>query len=95
MVRPYLIAYDISDNKSRTRIFENLKDLGLSPVQNSVFWGYLTVAEFRAAIRLLEKACKDADDRGLAIPISIADIGKAKAINYPENVFVKVDYEVL
>ena len=41
----YLIAYDIEDNKNRSKVFEMLKDFGLRAVQKSVFFGELSNAE--------------------------------------------------
>lgn len=56
----YLISYDVEDNKIRTRIFKELGKYGLKPVQKSVFWGYLTMAEIKAIKRYLnEKLEKD------------------------------------
>ncbi len=56
----YLISYDVEDNKIRTRVFKELGKYGLKPVQKSVFWGYLTMAEIKAIKRYLnEKLEKD------------------------------------
>ena len=49
----YLISYDVEDNKIRTKTFKELLKYGLNPVQKSVFWGYLTVAELQAIKRHL------------------------------------------
>lgn len=43
----YIICYDIENDKTRLKFFEFLKDLGLNPVQKSVFYGQLTRAEIR------------------------------------------------
>lgn len=55
----YLVCYDIEDNKTRTKFFNQLKDIGLIPLQKSVFWGDLSQAEFnalkRTAFELLDK----------------------------------------
>ncbi len=50
----YLVSYDIQDNKIRHRIFKELNRYGLTSVQKSVFWGYLTFAELEAVRRHLE-----------------------------------------
>ena len=56
----YLISYDVEDNKIRTRVFKELGKYGLRPVQKSVFWGYLTMAEIKAIKRYLnDKLEKD------------------------------------
>lgn len=49
----YLISYDVENNKVRKRIFDELSKYGLKPVQKSVFWGYLTLAELEAIKRYL------------------------------------------
>ena len=51
--REYLISYDVEDNRIRTRLFRELGKHGLKPVQKSVFWGYLTLAELEAIKRYL------------------------------------------
>ena len=48
----YLVCYDIEDNKVRKKFFDELKDLGLVPIQKSVFWGQLCQAEFNSLKRL-------------------------------------------
>lgn len=49
--QPWLVSYDISDNRARRRMSELLRDLGLAPVQKSVYFGYLTRAELRSLAR--------------------------------------------
>ncbi|MEP7343048.1 MAG: CRISPR-associated endonuclease Cas2 [Acidobacteriota bacterium] len=41
----YVIAYDISDDRRRTRLFKTLKRYGMA-VQESVFECHLTAAQF-------------------------------------------------
>lgn len=50
----YLISYDVEDNRTRTRVFRELEKHGMKPVQKSVFWGCLTLAELEAVKRYLE-----------------------------------------
>ena len=50
----YLIAYDIEDNKARTKIHKQLLAYGLKAVQKSVFWGCITLAELNAVKRLFD-----------------------------------------
>ena len=45
-----LISYDIQDNRNRRKLATLLKDFGLTPLQKSVFYGYLNQAELRALI---------------------------------------------
>lgn len=57
----YLIAYDIEDNKIRTRVYKELLKYGLTAVQKSVFWGYLTNAELNSVKRYLQDRLKQTD----------------------------------
>ena len=49
--QPWLVSYDISDNRARRRMSELLRDFGLARVQKSVYFGYLTRAELRSLAR--------------------------------------------
>ena len=57
----YLVSYDIEDNKIRTQLFKELEKYGLRPVQKSVFWGYLTLAELKAIQRYLDRELETSD----------------------------------
>lgn len=57
----YLISYDIEDSKSRTKLFEELKDLGLLNIQKSVFYGELSKSEIKVVKELFKKLCDDGD----------------------------------
>jgi len=59
----YLVCYDVADNKTRKRLFEYLKDLGLVSLQNSVFWGQLTRAEIAALRREAQKQLDPMTDK--------------------------------
>lgn len=57
----YLISYDVEDNKIRTYLYKELAKYGLSSVQKSVFWGYLTRAELTAIQRYLNQCIQKQD----------------------------------
>jgi len=57
----YLVSYDVEDNKVRGRVFKELGKHGLKPVQKSVFWGFLTVAELGAIKRYLHESLEKTD----------------------------------
>lgn len=61
MYSEILVSYDIEDNKQRRKLFEDLKDLGLRPIQKSVFWGYVLVSEKRIIKELLKVYCNEKD----------------------------------
>jgi CRISPR-associated protein Cas2 len=78
----YVVAYDISDDRRRLRVFKTLKRYG-TPVQESVFECHLTqgqLVEMRQAVAgLIEphtdqvriyKLCEDCVRRILATPAS-------------------------
>ena len=44
----YLVCYDISNTRTRSKFFDFLKDLGLTPIQKSVFFGDLKTPEVRS-----------------------------------------------
>ncbi|WP_390516707.1 hypothetical protein [Sutterella wadsworthensis] len=43
-----LVRYNLSNNSRRKEFSDTLKDLGLVPIQDSVFYGDLKLAEVRA-----------------------------------------------
>jgi CRISPR-associated protein Cas2 len=52
-----IVSYDVADTKKRNKLFGELKDLGLKPIQKSVFWGYLLPSERGIVHLLFEKYC--------------------------------------
>ena len=56
-----LVSYDIEDNKNRKKLFDELKDMGLTSIQKSVFWGNLKLAEIKILPYLFEKYCTGCD----------------------------------
>lgn len=57
----YLVSYDIENTKNRTKLFEELKDLGLLNIQKSVFYGELSKSEIKVVKGLFKKLCGDED----------------------------------
>ena len=51
----YLVCYDISNTRTRSKFFDFLKDLGLTPIQKSVFFGDLKTPEVRSLKAAAEK----------------------------------------
>jgi len=56
-----IVSYDIENNKNRKKLFEELKDIGLVPIQKSVFWGYVLGSEKRVIKKLFQKYCEEKD----------------------------------
>ena len=72
----YIVAYDIEDSKIRSLIYKTLEGYGLSAIQKSVFWGYLTKAEFQTIVRLVRYKL-DQNDKFLITKskIKLKDLG--------------------
>lgn len=54
-----IVAYDISDNRRRTKISNRLMDFGLERIQYSIFWGKLLQSELRSTKRFLDEYVKE------------------------------------
>jgi len=61
MFSQLLVSYDIENDKSRRKVYQELKNIGLFPIQRSVFWGYVLPSEKKSVRDILKKYCKDAD----------------------------------
>lgn len=72
MRRRYLVTYDVSDDKRRTKIFEHLQDFG-DWVQYSVFFCELTDQEKVRMRRILREHAHHTEDQVL-----ILDLGHAR-----------------
>ena len=59
--KEYLICYDVEDTKIRTKIYKELQKYGMSAVQKSVFWGYLTNPELLAVKRFITEKLNNFD----------------------------------
>lgn len=73
LYREVLVAYDVEDNKRRNRLFKELKDIGLRPVQLSVFWGMVLGAEEKAIRRLFRRELDRDNDCAFIIPVNVAE----------------------
>ena len=94
MYSQIVVSYDIEDNKNRKKLFEELKDLGLKPIQKSVFWGYLLVSEKRVIKELFKKYCSD-NDKAFLINASL-DNNLQNCFGYTEEDFKHPDeFEII
>ncbi len=55
------MSYDIEENKVRTQLFKELESYGLKPIQKSVFWGFLNLAELRSIKRYVDRRLTEND----------------------------------
>jgi CRISPR-associated protein Cas2 len=82
LYQPWLVCYDIEDNKTRKILFDTLKDLGLIAVQKSVFWGNLNQAELRALQREVYKLLDRKTDKAFWINANLKDRLDKQSIGY-------------
>lgn len=68
----YLVCYDIADNKKRKRFSDQLKDLGLIPIQKSVFYGDLRPPEVRFLSRIIFELLDSKEDKCLWFPCHLS-----------------------
>lgn len=66
-LKEVIIAYDIENNKTRTRLFNQLKDVGMISVQKSVMWGRLQPADISLAKRILKQELKQDSDKAFIL----------------------------
>jgi CRISPR-associated protein Cas2 len=78
----YLICYDIEENKVRKKFFDGMKDLGLIPIQKSVFYGDLNNAEFNALKRLATELLDETKDKCLWIKCNLSESGVKECFGY-------------
>jgi len=84
-----LVCYDIQDNKSRSKLFQKLKEAGLKPAQKSVFWGHVNRAEENAIQRLIKGFCMS-DDKAFVVRVNLAvQIAEKNSAGYISDAFPK------
>jgi len=71
MYSQVIVSYDIEDNKNRKKLFDELKDIGLIPIQKSVFWGYVLVSEKRVIRKLFKKYCDKESDKAFLVNVNL------------------------
>ena len=82
LFQPWLVCYDIEDNKTRRRLFDALKDLGMIALQESVFWGNLNQAELRAMQREAHELLDKKTDKIFWISADLQDRLQKQGIGY-------------
>lgn len=82
--REILVCYDISENRNRQRLYDCLKSIGLIPLQESVFWGFVRPAEQRQIEREIGKLLDTETDKAFIVPTNMRD---AIPFGYLEGAF--------
>lgn len=79
----FVVAYDISNDRRRTRLHKRLLDFG-SPVQYSVFECLLTAQEYRQMKKAVRRLIRPRLDRVRYYPICKSCRDKIETIGSPE-----------
>lgn len=92
----YLVCYDIENDKTRKKVFTLLKDLGMIPLQFSVFFGELNGGEFSAMKSKLLSLITDPSDKCLWIRCNLDEHDLKKGIGYKNFSYITPDgYETI
>lgn len=95
MYTEIILCYDISENKTRRQIIKELKDIGLIPVQESVFWGRILSAEIKSIKRLFDEKLKKGTDSAFIVRTSFASQLKEFSFGYNDpTLFEERNYEI-
>jgi len=95
MYTQIIVSYDISETKKRTKFFEELKDLGLFPIQKSVFWGYVLLSEKRIIKALFKKYCDIKTDKAFISNV-LLDKDMDNVFGYDRDSFLHPEsYQIL
>ncbi|MGN0916521.1 MAG: CRISPR-associated endonuclease Cas2 [Succinivibrio sp.] len=92
----YLVCYDIENDKTRKKVHTFLKDIGLIPLQYSVFYGALNRAEVTAMRLKLKELIKIKSDKCLWVQCTLEDQKISDCIGYLDFSFTEPDgYETI
>lgn len=86
MYSQVIVSYDIEDNKNRKKLYDELKDIGLIPIQKSVFWGYVLVSEKRVIKELFKKYCDKNGDKAFLVN-AVLDTNLENCFGYTKDNF--------
>jgi CRISPR-associated protein Cas2 len=89
-----IVTYDIEDNKNRKKLFEALKDMGLNPIQKSVFWGHLKMAEIKILPNLFDKHCAKGD-KAFFVRADLSDEILKNSFGHTHEEFEVKEYDIL
>lgn len=92
-----LVSYDIADTRQRTKLFNKLKDISLTAIQKSVFWGHLNRAEEDSVKRMLKTYCAKTDKAFITRVKLSEQIQQNNSVGYEKQNFPKqfVNYHVI
>lgn len=71
--REVLISYDIENNKKRTQLLNQLKNIGMISVQKSVMWGRLLPVDIVLARRVLKEELDKDCDKAFILVVKLSE----------------------
>ena len=91
MFGKYIVCYDVEDNKRRSKFFDFLKDIGLFPVQKSVFYGDLNVAEHRSLKIAVKTMLKAETDSCMCVACTLEPNEFKQFVGYKNFKYIEAD----
>lgn len=96
LLHEVLVCYDVSNDKTRKKLRNRLKDLGLEPVQLSVMWGFISMAEERAVRQTFQEMLKKGEDKAFLARSNLVGRGPEVVFGYEKEEFSEPKpYEVV
>ena len=77
-----IVCYDVQCDKRRKSLYDFLLDIGLLPIQKSVFWGHACMAERNAILREFNQQLDRRTDRAFLVPAALRDTLKTAAFGH-------------
>ena len=92
-----IISYDIQKDKNRNKLYQKLLDLGLSPIQKSVFWGKLNFAERKLVLGLFQELLDPQTDKAFSLKVNLIEQIQENSFGYNQknDFFEDKLYEVI
>lgn|SRR5574344_1080597 len=87
----FLVCYDVEKDKTRKKLFDSLKDLGLVQIQKSVFYGDLNVADYSAMKRLVNDLLDKSTDKCLWIKCHLLEQDVRACFGYKNFSYTEPD----
>jgi len=82
-----IVCYDVTESRRRKKLFEGLKDIGLMPLQKSVFHGWLMLTDEKDVNLLFERVLDKETDKAFCIRTKLTD-------NFSINTFGHKPFEI-
>ncbi|MEW5897566.1 MAG: CRISPR-associated endonuclease Cas2 [Bacillota bacterium] len=80
------VVYDITDDRTRNKIFQTCKDYGLTHIQYSAFFGELNHNRREELSGRLKRALGQKEGKIVIVPVCDKDLRLLLEICYPEEI---------